>query len=253
MWTNDQCNMLKEVRMSVQNSVKSSHPDNVTSLADAQARGDDVGYMREQSTLWKNSKRKCFQAKQVIYRESEEVDRICIIRSGLVKLLSYLPNGRARIVRLHTRGQWLGIEGLLGKPCEHTAIAIDDVVIQHVPIHSLQQHITNEPEKLLQLLRQWHIDLAQADRWISDFSTGGIKPRVARLLEYLAELEYDSPTDMVELLTVCEMSEILGVTPESVSRIVATFKRRDILQKQSDSLREVYRVDTSRLQQEAVK
>jgi CRP/FNR family transcriptional regulator len=49
------------------------------------------------------------------------------------------------------------------------------------------------------------------------------------------------------------MSEILGVTPESVSRIVATFKRSDILQKQSDSLREVYRLDSLRLQQEAIK
>jgi len=57
-------------------------------------------------------------------------------------------------------------------------------------------------------------------------------PRVARLLKYLAELEYDKPLDRVELLTVCEMAEILGVTQESVSRILATFKRRAILQKQ---------------------
>lgn len=239
--------------MTRQNSEQGSHPDDVPSLAGTQTREDGIRHVREQSTLWKNSKRKCFQAKEVIYRESEAVDRICIIRSGLVKLLSYLPNGRARIVRLHVRGQWLGIEGLLGEPYEHTAIAIDDVILQHVPIHSLQHRLMDEPERLLQLLKQWHIDLAQADRWISEFSTGGIKPRVARLLEYLAELEYNSPTDTVELLTVCEMSEILGVTPESVSRIVATFKRRDILQKQSDSLREVYRLDTTRLQQEAIK
>jgi len=239
--------------MSLQNSEKSSHSGDVPSLADVQTREECPRLVREQSTLWKNSKRKCVQAKEVIYRESEAVDRICIIRSGLVKLLSYLPNGRARIVRLHARGQWLGIEGLVGEPYEHTAIAIDDVVLQYVPIHSLQHRLMDEPERLLQLLKQWHIDLAQADRWISEFSTGGIKPRVARLLEYLAELEYNSPTDTVELLTVCEMSEILGVTPESVSRIVATFKRRDILQKQSDSLREVYRLDTTRLQQEAIK
>jgi CRP/FNR family transcriptional regulator len=239
--------------MSIQNTQKSSNYDGATSQADVDTSVDGTRRFREQSTLWKHSKRKCFQAKEVIYRESEAVDRISIVRSGLVKLLSYLPNGRARIVRLHARGQWLGIEGLLGESYENTAIAIGDVVLQHVPIHSLQQRIMNEPGRLLQLLQQWHIDLAQADRWISEFSTGGIKPRVARLLEYLAELEYDSPMDTVELLTVCEMSEILGVTPESVSRIVATFKRRDILQKQSDSSGEVYRLDTPRLQQEAIK
>jgi CRP/FNR family transcriptional regulator len=241
--------------MSTQHTGKSSHPDDKTFLAGTPARGNVVRDrdVHKLSTLWKNSKRKRFQAKQVIYRESETIDRICIIRSGLVKLLSYLPNGRARIVRLYARGQWLGIEGLLGEPYEHTAIAIDDVVLQYVPIHSLQQRLMDEPGRLLQLLQQWHIDLAQADRWISEFSTGGIKPRVARLLEYLAEIEYNAPTDTVELLTVNEMSEILGVTPESVSRIVATFKRRNILKRQSDSSREVYWMDTSKLQQEAIK
>jgi CRP/FNR family transcriptional regulator len=49
------------------------------------------------------------------------------------------------------------------------------------------------------------------------------------------------------------MSEILGVTPESVSRIVATFKRRNILKKHAESMGEVYRLDTRRLQQEARK
>jgi CRP/FNR family transcriptional regulator len=245
--------MLKEVRMSVQNTQKSSNYDGATYQADVDTSVDGMRRVREQSTLWKNSKRKCFQAKEVIYRESEAVDRICIIRSGLVKLLSYLPNGRARIVRLHARDQWIGLEGLLGQNYEHTAIAIDDVVLQHVPIHSLKYHLKDEPGRLLQLLKQWHVDLSQADRWISEFSTGGIRPRVARLLEYLAELEYGSPADTVELLTVCEMSEILGVTPESVSRIVATFKRRNILKKQAESLGEVYRLDTRRLQQEARK
>jgi CRP/FNR family transcriptional regulator len=104
-----------------------------------------------------------------------------------------------------------------------------------------------------QLLCQWHGDLAQADRWIADFSTGGIKSRVARLLEYLAELKQGESRDRVELLTVNEMAEILGVTQESVSRILAAFKRSDILQKQADPQRQTYRLDTGRLRREAQK
>jgi DNA-binding MarR family transcriptional regulator len=49
------------------------------------------------------------------------------------------------------------------------------------------------------------------------------------------------------------MAEILGVTQESVSRILATFKRRDILKKQPDPIREIYRLDAARLQREAQK
>jgi len=239
--------------MSRQSTVKVSSANDAICHSVEDDRSADERRASEETLLWQNSKRKCFQAKEVIYRESAGVDRICIIRSGLVKLLSYLPNGRARIVRLHARNQWLGLEGLLGEPYEHTAIAVDDVVVEYLSTHSVQHLVMDEPGKLLQLLHQWHVDLAQADKWISEFSTGGIRPRVARLLQFLAELEYGRPTDRVELLTVSEMSEILGVTPESVSRIVATFKRRDILQKQpeSDSLREIYWLDTPRLHQEA--
>jgi CRP/FNR family transcriptional regulator len=220
---------------------------------DAHAMSDGVPNAREQQPLYGVGISKRYSPKEVIYRECDHVDRIYVIRSGLVKLLSYLPNGRARIVRLHAGNHWIGLEGLLGQPFEHTAIAIGDVEVQHVAIHSLQCLNRDNPGVLGQLLCQWHGALVHADRWISDFSTGGIKPRVARLLEFLAELEYGQPLDRVELLTVCEMAEILGVTQESVSRILATFKRREILQKLSDPSREIYRVDAAGLQREARK
>lgn len=196
-------------------------------------------------------KHKRFLAKQVIYRKRDPVDKVYMICNGLVKLLSYLPNGQARIVRLHAKDHWLGLEGLMGEVYEHTAIAVDEVEVQHVSIHILQRLARDNPRQLGQMLRQWHNDLTQADRWILEFSTGTIKSRVARLLEYLAELEYGPSSGKVALLTVREMAEILGVTQESVSRVLATFKRSDILQKQADPLRKIYRLNTRKLLQEA--
>jgi CRP/FNR family transcriptional regulator, anaerobic regulatory protein len=239
--------------MSTPMTEKTSNAYSNANQLDAAATAESVWGEQEQQTLYDAGRSRRYLAKEVIYRESDRVDRIYVIRSGLVKLLSYLPNGRARIVRLHAGNHWIGLEGLLGQPYEHTAIAVGDVEVQHIAIHSLQRLNRDNPGVLGQLLCQWHGALVHADRWISDFSTGGIKPRVARLLEFLAELEYGQPLDRVELLTVCEMAEILGVTQESVSRILATFKRRDILQKQSDSLREIYRLDAPMLQQEARK
>ena len=220
---------------------------------DAHDLSGDFRDNHERQMLYDTGKPKRYLAKDVIYRESDQVDRIYMIRSGLVKLLSYLPNGRARIVRLHAGGHWIGLEGLLGQSYEHTAIAVDDVEVEQVAIHTLQRLNRDDPMIFSQLLCQWHGALVHADRWISDFSTGGIKPRVARLLEFLAELEYGKPLERVELLTVCEMAEILGVTQESVSRILATFKRRDILKKQPGPTREIYRLDAARLQREAQK
>lgn len=200
---------------------------------------------------WSKGKRKQFKPRDVVYHQSDEVHSVYLIRKGLVKLLSYLPNGRARIVRLHAPTQWLGTEGLLDPTYEHTAIAINDVELEQFNIHSTQNVIRENSGVLDQLLMQWHGDLSQADLWISDFSTGGIKPRLARFLQYLAQLEFGYPANRVELLSVQEISEILGVTPESVSRILANFKRNAILRKQEDGHREIFWLDIEKLKKVA--
>ena len=54
---------------------------------------------------------------------------------------------------------------------------------------------------------------------------------------------------MAELLTTEEMSEILGVTPESVSRVVAEFKREGILQPIENNDESLFTFDRKKLEQ----
>ena len=57
---------------------------------------------------------------------------------------------------------------------------------------------------------------------------------------------------MVELLTTEEMSDILGVTPESVSRVIADFKREGILENIENNPEPLFSCDLARLRQETV-
>jgi CRP/FNR family transcriptional regulator len=201
--------------------------------------------------LPKEYKFKFYLAKDVIFREGDPLNRVYVIRSGLVKLLSYLPNGRARIVRLYGANDWIGLEGLVGQPYEHTAIAVGDVETYYISTNTLRLLERDNPRLFSQILRQGYKYLTQADRWIADFSTGGIKPRVARLLDFLSKLEYGESSSMVELLTVHEMADMLGVTPESVSRILAEFKRNRILHRPANYPEERYKIDEQKLRHEA--
>lgn len=201
--------------------------------------------------LYGEGKRRAYRGKEVIYHQGESIDTVRLIRRGLVKLLSHLPNGRARIVRLHGEGHVLGLEGLLARPFEHTAVAVGDVELECVPLERLVRLERENPWALTGLLYQWHDALAQADRWIAEFSTGAIKSRVARLLQYLASIERGRAMGTVGLLTVGEIGEILGATPESVSRHLAAFKRRDILRRAAGSSSKTYRLDIEQVRREA--
>ena len=191
-----------------------------------------------------------FAPKEVIYLEGDRVSSLCQIHSGLVKLVSYLPNERSRIVRLCGQGDLLGLEGLLGQRYHHTAIAVNRVEIGCGKSHRLHLLEQEDPHRYCEILKRGFDQLANSDRWLADFSTGGIKSRIGRLLEFLSLLRFGEASTNVELLTVNDMADILGVTAESVSRILAEFKRRRILQPMADSPRERYRIDFPRLRQQ---
>lgn len=170
-----------------------------------------------------------YSAKAIVYNEGVAADTVIAIRSGMVKLISHLPNGRARIVRVHARGAWLGLAGLLNQPYEHTAIAVEDTDAYRIPVGELLRIKAENPFLYCRLIERWYDYLQEADLWIAEFSTGSIKARVARLVNFLSRIEERVTPDEVRLLTCEEMAEILGATPESVSRVLAEFKRSHIL------------------------
>ena len=214
-------------------------------------RMDSTGAQLDLVGLQRVSKRKHFKANEVIYYEGEDADRIYVIHDGLVKLLSYLKNGKGRIVRLYAKQGWLGLEGLVGQTYKHTAIAIGNSDMVSIPRHSLRLLEQNNPRQYCYILQKGYGYLDEADKWISEFSTGEIKPRVARLLAFLSQLEYGKSAKVVDLLTVHEMADMLGVTPESVSRILAQFKRDDILHKVENCADKGYAMNWPKLQYEA--
>jgi CRP/FNR family transcriptional regulator len=190
-----------------------------------------------------NSKPVHYSAKEVIYNEGSAVDAVIVVRNGMVKLVSHLSNGRARIVRVHSAGAWLGLCGVLKQPFEHTAIAVDDVDVYYIPVSKILSIKSNHPHLYNKLLEHWFDYLQDADMWIAEFSTGIIRARVARLVNYLSDIEGKEASNDVKLLTCEEMAEILGATPESVSRVLAEFKREKVLYPTSIPVNDWYQRD----------
>lgn len=193
------------------------------------------------------SRRVTFDPRDVIYHQGSPARSVIFITSGLLKLIVHLPNGRARIVRLHRPGSVLGLEGLLEREHEHTAVSLTPVTALRLPLGAVQRLRMEDPETYISLTERWHDYLRDADMWITEFSTGPIRGRVARLLSFLAEFNPDSACDQVQLLTCEEMGSVLGVTSESTSRILAEFKRKHILVTDDGHPNELYNADLGRL------
>jgi CRP/FNR family transcriptional regulator len=187
-----------------------------------------------------------FNTHNSIYFEGDAAQSVYFIEKGMIKLISYLPNGRARIVRILGNGSIFGLEGLLREAVyKHSAVAVGNVSVYRVAVTRVRSLMQQSAELTTKIIEHWHNHLFYADTWITQFSSGAIKSRVARLVNFLGFIEYGQHSPCVRLLTCEEMAEVLGVTPESVSRVLAQFKRDRILSHLSF---EVYERDKNRLQ-----
>jgi CRP-like cAMP-binding protein len=188
-----------------------------------------------------------FDHRDVIYRECRGACSIHLVISGLVKLVTHVTDERTRIVRLLSAGDFLGLDGLFEEAHRQTAVALGQVTMYRIPVTLLRGVKSRDPAFYCRLLECWYVHLAYADTWITQFSTGPIRPRVARLLKFLSEREPNAGPPRVRLLTCEEVAEVLGVTPESVSRSLAEFKREGLLRRASRSDPDQFFCDLQRL------
>lgn len=170
-------------------------------------------------------------AGQPLFHAGDRPDALFIVRRGVVKLEHYLGDGGYRIVRLARRTDLLALETLLDLPCDHTAVALTEVDVCRVPLRVVRLVMEKQNWLATQMIRHWHAALQSADSWLTGYSTGGTRQRMARLLVDLHDLaaKADPKRPLVELPSRDDVGAILGTTKETASRLVADFRRAGLL------------------------
>ncbi len=161
----------------------------------------------------------------VLFDMGQDAASVFTVRSGLIKLVGYLPDGTQRIVRLLRAGSVAGLEALLGGPYEHSAVALQTSVVCRIPVDVVHRLDRETPRLHGQLMTRWHQSVSEANEWLISLSTGNAKARVARLLLFLGEDE----NGQCHLFTREDVGAILGITPETASLTVAAFKRDGLI------------------------
>lgn len=159
-------------------------------------------------------------AQDFLYRAGSAASAIFTVRSGLIKLVQYLPDGKQRIVRLLRGTDVTGLEAMLGQPYQHDAIVLQKADICRIPLEVVQQLEDRNPRIRKELMTRWQRALEEADVWLTQLSTGSARARMARLLLRLVE-----KGDRCNLFSREDMGAMLGITTETASRIIAEFKR----------------------------
>jgi CRP-like cAMP-binding protein len=158
-----------------------------------------------------------------IYGQDDSAGSILTIRSGLVKLTQHLPDGTQRIVRLLGATDVIGLEALAADHYAHAAVALHATEVCRIPRDVVLELSERRPALHQAIIGRWHKALGDADRWIAEFNKGTARRRVARLLLWVAER---SDGEHCQLFGREDLGAVLGITTETVSRVMAELKRQ---------------------------
>jgi len=162
----------------------------------------------------------------VLYKAGDSGRHLFTLRSGLLKLVQYLPDGSQRIVRLAHSTDVLGLEMMVGQQYEHEVIALRKSELCRYPKEAVINLSQANPQLHKDLMARWQKALTEADAWITKLSTGSSKKRMANLLLRLPEEEGSTSC---YLLSREDIGSILSMTLETASRTISEFKRSGLI------------------------
>ena len=162
---------------------------------------------------------------EVLYKVGEVGKHLFTVRSGLIKLVQYLPDGTPRIVRLMRTTDAFGLELLVDNHYEHEAVVLRAAGMCRYPKEAVESLSRTNPVFHKDLMSRWQKSLTDAEKWLTLLSTGSAKKRMANLLLSLRE----EGSDECFLFSREDIGSILSITIETASRTISEFKRKGLM------------------------
>lgn len=172
------------------------------------------------------ARRRRFGTGEVIFAEGEPADALYLVTSGEVGLFARSPSGREALVRTLRSGDSFGdMSVLAGTPRTLTAVATTPSSAVFVGGPDLEQWLLGRPGAAVALLEVLSLRLQRMTVTLSDMLVVDLSHRVAKLLLTLVALGRMRGNDGRIGMTQAELGLRLGVSRESVNKILRRFAR----------------------------
>ncbi|MBD3232187.1 MAG: cyclic nucleotide-binding domain-containing protein [candidate division Zixibacteria bacterium] len=178
---------------------------------------------------------------QIIFHEDTPALAIYCIHSGRVKLYKLGDKGEEQVIRLLGAGTIIGYRALLAQELfAATAEAVEETVVCVIPKDTILALIANSPEQALELMRLLSIELRISEEQLLQRTQESVRQRTARLILFLYEgVETDTKDNGMIPIPISrkEMSQMIGTTPETLSRILRRFVSDGLITLYRDGIR----------------
>lgn len=175
----------------------------------------------------------------VLYLEGSSAQHLFGLRSGLVKMVNLLENGKERIIRVLFPGAVFGFEALTKTAYPVTAVVLQDSEICVVPCDDFFSLLQSSTNASLGVIRYLVSEATRVRSQIADMSFKDARMRVATFVLSLVppnELKSSQTVVVTIPFSSLEIGEILELSSETVSRTWSALRRDGLIQKHGRKL-----------------
>ena len=170
--------------------------------------------------------RRSYARNEEIFAEGDRADCWFKVVSGAVRVCKLMADGRRHIAEFHFAGDCFGFDSLTERL--FSAEAVGDAVIMRFPRRATERLIDESP-KLARCLREMTLrDLANAQMHMMMLGRMSAPERVATFLLDLADRR-DASRVLDLPMSRADIADYLGLTIETVCRVLSSFKRDGII------------------------
>lgn len=174
-----------------------------------------------------------YRKSQILFFEGGTAQHLFALHSGLVKMVKPLENGKERITRVLFPGELFGLEALTEAEYPLTAVTLRDSEICAAARDDFVEFLRANTDIALGMIRFLVSEVARVRRQVTDMSFKDPRMKVATLLLSLTSFdaaESNGAPSLTLPFSRQEISEILELSPETVSRTFSAFRRANLIE-----------------------
>jgi CRP/FNR family transcriptional regulator len=176
--------------------------------------------------------RRVLHAGDVIYQAGQAFDSLYFLHAGTAKTVNLASDGRTQVVGLSFGGDWLGFDGIAAGQYTCEAIAMDIGEVWVIRYDALIAASARKPALLGMLHEAMSREIAGDRDSLMSVCTLPADARVALFLRHWADslAARGVRTDQITLrMTRAEIGNYLGMTLETVSRVLSRLARDKLI------------------------
>lgn len=173
--------------------------------------------------------KKTYDPKAVLFREGTPTTHLFVLKSGYVKFTTSLPDGRNQGLRLGSAWQFIGLDALSDERYPYTVEALTPIEVCAVRYKDMLKLLEYNPQLPLRVITALNRELQHSNAMIRNLGMMSSTERVASFLLSILRSETEMVHEIPLPLSRTDMAEILGLTLETVSRVLSRMTREQII------------------------